>query len=99
MITIRFTYPIVPHAPSFSRLGAVPLGAAIRRWLAAAPYAGWIRTPYPHLHVALRRLRKQPRRAADDAPRPALPAARHRVARRLAADLRRRADGLGGRAG
>ncbi|CAG7601601.1 hypothetical protein SBRY_10438 [Actinacidiphila bryophytorum] len=65
----------------------------------ALPYAGpHPRLPYPRPHVALRRLRRQPRRPPDDPPRTALPAARHRLARRLAADLRRRADGLGGRA-
>ncbi|EGJ77028.1 hypothetical protein STTU_4240 [Streptomyces sp. Tu6071] len=56
------------------------------------------RLPYSRRHVALRCVRRQSRRAADDAPCPALPAAGHRLARRLAADLRRRAHGLGGRA-
>src|SRR5690606_24852954 len=83
MITIRVTYSIVPHTSPCDRPGAAAVAPLLPEGLA-------FRLPYPSPYVALRRVRRQPRRAADVPPRPALAAARHRLAERVAADLRGR---------
>src|SRR3954471_15625386 len=95
MITIRVTYSIVPHASRCFRPGA--RSPCIRA--ASVTREAYVYLPYPRPHVALRRVRRQSRPAAHDAPRPPLAASCDRVAARLAADVRGRAHGLGGRPG